>query len=241
MENLFFEKGYVVKSIDFSLIEEIRMDLKEKIIEKKEELSNKKCALLLRDLIYFTKLGMSLYDYVKQKYNVDIEILKEKETIDIDDLENYIFYIFSELNNKIEKNKNIFNLDILEDFDLSCSVYFYPLKEKTLLLVDTTQNEYVSIIEDHIYIEPYFFNMEMDVPPVGVSRLDWANRAKDWLYVINKCGGGVESWIPSAGGFKVELTENSMLMPDIKEVYQYLSEIQNIEFDNMLEGILGKN
>ena len=238
MNNITFEKGYIIPSSDFSKVEEIRQSLKNEILSKKEELSYLKCAILLKDLTYFTKFGFSLYDYIKQKYNIEIEFFKEKETILASELEEYIFYIFSELNEKIQKNRETFNQDILIDFDLSCRIHFYPQKENTLLLISTEQEEYLKIIEDHIDIESYFFDPSLDEPPFGITNLQWINRAKDWIEVIMKCGGTLIDWTPSAGGFNVELTENGMFVPNIDYVYKAMETLHTPELDKLINDAL---
>jgi len=240
MNALLFEKGFIIKSNNFFKIEKIRRDLKDAILKEKENLSYKKCAILLNDLYYFSKLGMSVYDYVKQKYGVDVELLKNKKNMTLDELENYAFYVFAELNKKIEKEKNEINIDLLDDYDLTCYIHFYPTSESVLLLVDTCQQEYLDIISEHLEINRFGFDVSLDTPPYGVSNIDWSNRAKEWLLVLSRCGG-VDNWLPSSGGFSVEMTENGLFIPDTKEIYKYMDLFKNVDFEKALESLGAEN
>jgi hypothetical protein len=236
MDTCLFEKGFIVKGDGFFKIEKIRRDLKEKILQKKEELSYEKCAILLNDLIYFSRLGLPIYSYVKQKYGVDVELLKDKKNIQIDELEDYAFYIFTELNKKIEKNKEDFNVDILDDYDLTCYLHFYPTSENVLFLVDTKQQEYLEIINDHLEVNRFDFDIRLERPPYGITNMEWAIRAKEWLSILNRCGG-VENWMPSSGGFSVEMTENGLFIPDVTEIYKYMDSFKNTDLDKIFDSI----
>jgi hypothetical protein len=234
METWLFEQGFIIKGDSFYKIEKIRRELKEKILAKKEELSYQKCAILLNDILYFSKLGMPIYEYVKQKYGIDVELLKGKRNLPIEELEDYAFYIFTELSQRIEKNKEEFNEDLLDDYDLTCNVHFYPTSENVLLLVETKQSEYLEIIEDHLEVHQFYFDVSLEEPPYGVSHIDWANRAKEWLSILNRCGGA-ENWMPSSGGFSVEMTENGLFVPDSNEILKYMDSFKNIELDKVFD------
>jgi predicted nucleic acid-binding Zn ribbon protein len=234
METWLFEQGFIIKGDGFYKIEKIRRELKEKILAKKEELSYQKCAILLNDILYFSKLGMPIYEYVKQKYGIDVELLKGKRNLPIEELEDYAFYIFTELNQRIEKNKEEFNEDLLDDYDLTCKVHFYPTSDNVLLLVETKQNEYLEIIGDHLEVHQFYFDVSLEEPPYGVSHIDWANRAKEWLSILNRCGGA-ENWMPSSGSFSVEMTENGLFVPDSNEILKYMDSFKNIELDKVFD------
>ena len=236
MDTWLFEQGFVVKGDSFYKIEKIRRELKERILVKKEELSYEKCAILLNDILYFSKLGMPVYDYVKQKYGIDVELLKDKKDLPVEELEDYAFYIFTELSKRIEKNKEDFSEDLLDDYDLTCYIHFYPTSDNVLFLVETKQKEYLDIIEDHFEVHQFSFDVALDEPPYGISHMDWANRAKEWLSILNRCGGA-ENWMPSSGGFSVEMTENGLFVPDSKEVYKYMGSVRNSDLDRVFDMI----
>lgn len=236
MDAWLFEKGFIIKGDSFYKIEKIRRELKDKILRKKEELSYKKCAILLNDLSYFSKLGLPLYDYVKQKYGVEVDLLQGKKNIPIEELEDYAFYIFTELNKRIEKSKEDFNVDLLDDYDLTCYIHFYPTSNDVLFLVETKQEEYLEVIIDHFEIHRFEFDVTLDQPPYGVSHEEWAHRAKEWLSILNRCGGA-ENWMPSSGGFSVEMTENGLFVPDTKEIYKYIDSFKNADLDKIFDSM----
>lgn len=142
-----------------------------------------------------------------------------------------------EVMDRVRNIKKTQSRDPEVDFESTAS--FFPMKDKTLVLLYTDQKELTSCWEKIPQVKDYHYQNQTDRPK-KISQKDWNKREKDWEKVLLNQTPAV----PSQNSFSFTFTDDSTILTK-EEVFKNLPTLErrsnhwakNLIFSEALKGV----